>query len=79
MKVELISETFSYDFETRINEFISKKNVSVIDIKYSTNCIRKEEHIGNTVRNVDTIIYTALILYDELIDYEDLMFEEDML
>lgn len=79
MKVELISEDFEYNFEEKINEFISKENVSVIDIKYSTNCIRKEERIGNTVGNVDTIIYTALILYDELIDYEDLMFEDDML
>lgn len=65
MKVELISEDFEYNSEEKINKFISKENVSVIDIKYSTNCIRKEERIGNTIRDVDIIKYTALIMYED--------------
>ena len=73
MKVKLISDNNSYNFEEKINNFLSKHNVSMVNIKYSTTCISKPQSIGNTVENVNTVIYTALILYEELIDYENIL------
>ena len=35
MKVELIAETFSFEFKDKINDFIKDKQI--IDIKFTTN------------------------------------------
>lgn len=65
MKVELISETADYKFQHKINEFISRQDISVIDIKYSTTCVKQEQMSGNTIEHIDTIMHNALIMYEE--------------
>lgn len=75
MKVELISETTNYNFQHKINKFISRDDIKVIDIKYSPVCVSQREAAGNTVRNVDVIIHKALIMYEdkrETIDWKDI-------
>ena len=73
MKVKLISDNTTYNFEAKINNFLSTHSISMVDIKYSTTCMSKPQSIGNTVENINTVIYTALIIYKELIDYEDML------
>ena len=75
MKVKLISDTTNYGVEDKINKFISRDDISIIDIKYSIVCVQKHESIGNTVQDIDVVIHKALILYDErkeTIDWKDI-------
>lgn len=65
MKVEVISESKSYAFENKINKFLSREDISVIDIKYSTTCIKQEETSGNTIHDIDVIMHNALIMYED--------------
>lgn len=65
MKVKLISETTNYGVEDKINKFISKDTIEVIDIKYTPVCVSQRETAGNTVRNIDVIIHKALIMYED--------------
>lgn len=65
MKVKLISDTTNYGVEDKINKFISRDDISIIDIKYSPVCVQKRESIGNTIQDIDVVIHKALILYDE--------------
>jgi hypothetical protein len=46
MKVKLFDESDEKDLESDINEFISKSNPDIIDIKYSvSNSVYSEEQI----------------------------------
>lgn len=65
MKINVISENTSYTFQTKLNEFISKEDISVVDIKYSTTCVKQEQTFGNVVDDVDVLIHNALIMYEE--------------
>lgn len=65
MKVELISETTNYNFQHKINKFICRDDIKVIDIKYSTTCVKQEQMSGNTIEHIDTIMHNALIMYGE--------------
>lgn len=65
MKIEVISESKGYAFEEKINKFMSSDDISIIDIKYSTTCVKQEQTFGNTVRDVDVVIHNALIMYED--------------
>ena len=57
MKVKVFDESHEKDLEDDINNFITEKETSIIDIKYSiSNSIYSEEQI---------YCFSALIIYEE--------------
>lgn len=50
-------------FEEEINDFVSKRNVEVLDIKYSTSGLSPDEEYGWHTTNM----HNSLITYRELV------------
>jgi len=59
MKVQLITNSTPFEFQTELNETLSSlKDYDIIDIKYSTTS-------SNVGSYRSSYVYSALIMYDE--------------
>ena len=58
MKVKVIDASHEHDLEKKINDFLSKCNKEIIDIKFSNCCMRDED-------NDQIYCFSALIIYKD--------------